>query len=185
MDDILEGKELEFDWFPEYKETDEYTGIIDLSNIAGHRPEVLLEFSDSLEAGMNQTFSSVYERLCGSGMEQQSVLLSDCLEALNRGCEVIKRELGECTEQEITARIEVCLSENGCVIAAVDNEDWKAWKDMEASLFMDSGIRVIEIAGIVDTCIVANDAADGDKDFVMVPLSDFSAMNGLLLEVLK
>ena len=207
MDDIKEGKDLEFDWFPECRETDDYTGIMDLSHIAAHKfegetegeaeeeyseiptgkggPEAFVCYDGGLEKALNRTFSSVHERLCGDRLEFQSILLSDCVEALNVGCEVIRSKLSECTDQEISARIEVCLNENGCVIAAVDNESWKELVGMEASLFMDSGIRIIEITQVKDDCIIVNDIADGNEDSVKVTISKFSRMNGLLLEVLK
>lgn len=160
----------------EYSEIECMDEAIEAVNV----PEIY--FGEELDMAMKYVFSDVKKKLCGRQTEVSSGLVADYIDEIRKNCEVFFSELHNCTESEVYARISQCLAENGCVITAVDNGQWEDEKEYE-SIFMDDGMRILEVIGIDGEYLIINDY--GKTDGRKIQVSEFIKMNGLLLEVLK
>ena len=195
FDDLSEIRNAEFDWFgdePEaiYNDIDEsmdmpendmektdYTTVYETEEI----PDI--KYTEDVEAAMNEVFSYVYEQLCGFENEEFPRMLSDCIEELNKYCEVIQTDMDNCSASEIMARIEQCFSDKGCIVAIVDNSLWSEDNDEEA-VFADSGMRAVCITEMDNGRLTIIDPSEpGLVSYVSV--KDLSEAGGILLEVLK
>ena len=197
----------ELDWFREetdgMKRSVNYDSLTDLRMELEKQPleeefecgdikedGLMWKYSEDLADAMNDTFSAVSEKLYGYEMPEQKGLLSDYVRQLEEKCEVVTSGLCR-KEQEIQgntesiARIEACLSERGCVIAMVSDDQWREYLREPEALLMDSGVRSLWVTGIKGDMVVVNDFANENGRSLCVPREEFCKMHGILMEVYK
>lgn len=197
--DGFEANEVEYDWFSEQPENEnKFEDVADLRDSAALAVEEMdkrlielpetgkegVTFAEGLEGSMNMAFSSVYEKLCGTPPQKQYELISEWTRELGERCEVIRTELGKCTQAEIAARISACFNENGCVLAVLDNGIWQEVKDGE-ELFLDGGLATVEISEINDGQLTLLNYNRGQRREIRMSVDSFVETCGLLFEVLK
>lgn len=212
-EDAADGLE-EFDWFLEGTEDSklavDYDSLIDLKEealgIAALEPEAAPEFacgdiledglmwkhSESLTAAIGDVFSAVSEKLCGCGIPEAYGHISRYLERLGERCELVWSGIYCGTDAktnwlhtETIARIEACLSEQGCVIAMVGDEQWRGLVGEEELPFADSGVRTMQVIGMQGKDLVVNDFANEAGCRLRIPMEDFCGLHGILAEVYK
>lgn len=204
-DQVFEGKELEFDWFPDsiemLEEISDYSEITDLKIEAKELPidiisaldnentnlrndEIREDFGEGLDGAMGYVFSEVEEKLCGIESKIKSEYLTDYIDELNQKCEVICTNICNCSESELRSRVEQCVNDNGCVIATIDNICLTYDDEME-SVFLDDGIKTIEIIGIEDLVVIAKDYSLYFESRIEININKFLKLNGIILEVFK
>lgn len=195
LENFFEEDILEFEWFSdEIEALDEdavYSEIMDLKlevEKGMEREEEIWKpekcFYGDLNGMMKTVFSDVQENLCGRKAEICSSILAAHIKELSQYCEVLSSDLYDCLESEVCARIEKCIDEKGCVIAVVDNGQWENDGKQEM-IFLDDGMRVLEVIGIDDKNLIINDYGRPDGENIQVQVTEFVKMNGVLLEVLK
>lgn len=154
------------------------------------------KYSEGLYEAMRDVFCAVFEKLCGYGIQEVSKSISGSIEQLEKKCEVVWSgifyedsmrtvEDGQEWHPEAAARIESCLSQNGCVIAMVSDEQWRRIKGEEDLPFADSGVRSLHVIGLKGGDVIVNDFADKKGCCFHVPLQQFSGLHGILAEVYK
>ncbi len=194
FENIFDGNELEFDWFPdELSETEPYDEITDLSYEA---QELMNAYDDTeeidsiatdieeypkerLDMCMNSVFSDVKEKLCGVKCDVQSEYFSEYIDELSSDCEIISTPIHNCSKSELKSRVEQCIEENGCIIAAIDNSGFES-----ETVFLDGGSRVVNVVGIDDSFIYLSDNFFSGN-MTSISIEDFLKLDGMILEVLK
>lgn len=198
----------EFDWFlSEGTEISaDYDGIPDLKKMPqeewlersslGEIEEdgLMWKYSENLADAMEDVYFAVSQKLCGKGLEGCSGIPGEYMERLGRKCEIVQSGLnltdslgdfGDAKNAEPIARIEVCLSEHGCVIAMVSDEQWRSLSGELQSPFADSGVRTIQVIGLAGGDVIVNDFANDQGKCMHVPKNEFCGLHGMLLEVYK
>lgn len=194
----------EFDWFPEGTEgahTD-YEGLTDLRLEALRDPEdnweqicgdieedgLMWKYSEGLAGAADGVFGAVSEKLCGCGLPECSGVMSQYAEQLGKRCEIVQSRIFHPDGglwAEPVVRIQTCLSEHGCVVAMVRDDQWRLLTGEPESPFWDSGVRTIQVIGVQGEHIVVNDFANDQGCRLQVPAEKFCALHGILMEVYK
>lgn len=199
----LDGLE-EFDWFPEKSDEihTDYESLTDLREEALHGPEdsrereygdieengLMWKYSEGLAAAADNVFGAVCEKLCGCGLPACGGVMSQYAEQLERHCELVQSRLFHMDGgpyPEAAARIQACLSEKGCVVAMVEDGQWRYLTGEPELPFWDSGIRAVQVIGIQGEQVIVNDFSNVLGSRFQVPVKAFCALDGILMEVYK
>lgn len=156
----------------------------------GQEDGLAWRFEEGLCASMHSAFDSVSEKLCGVRLTERSDYFADYMEQLENGCVVIPSRLGregrgEGAGAEAVARIRGCFAEDGCVLAAVSDSQWRELAGEPEGAFADSGLRTLQVIGLTGQDVIVNDYASPKGKARKVPCQDFCSLCGTLLEVYK
>lgn len=199
----LDGLE-EFEWFPENLDEahTDYESLTDLREEALHGPEdgwerecgdieedgLMWKYSEGLVAAADNVFGAVCEKLCGYGLPACGGVISQYAEQLGRHCELVQSSLFHLNGgpyPEAVARIQACLSEKGCVVAMIEDGQWRRLTGEPELPFWDSGIRTVQVIGIQGEQIIVSDFANALGSRFQVPIKVFCTLDGILMEVYK
>lgn len=142
-------------------------------------------FDEDMKTAMGHTFGAVYERLNGYEVNFKFDVLEEYISQIHRSCTVIASSIQQQWVNESIARIAYCLSENGCVIALVSDNQWRKITGEKIKPYFDSGIRAVWITGLDGGKVILNDFASKKGRQMTVAKEDFCGLTGELLEVYK
>lgn len=199
MQGFHDAGELEFDWFPEGQDLRpvDYQGLEDLreqaenvdlpeeANALKVEDDGMWRYCESLTGAAAGVFGAIYVKLCGREPAYGELMTpSSYVEQLSGRCEVVRTALSA-GAAKTAARMEACLTENGCVAAMVSDAQWRRLLGEEESPFFDSGIRMLQIVGMDREYLTVRDFAYAQGCSLPVSRNDFCALDGVLLEVYK
>lgn len=217
LNERQDGNPESRDWYlEETEDTPDFEGLTDLRKEAllfygGKEAEVkernavecgdikadglMWKYSENLAGAMEEIFSAVSEKLCGSRLAGHMGLTADGIRELARRCEIVQSRMYgaqniresavQADQTEPLARIEACLCDHGCVVALVSDAQWRERMGETPCPFADSGVRTLQIIGLREGTVIVNDFASSQGRGLAVDGMEFCSLCGLLLEVYK
>lgn len=156
---------------------------IDFPRIGDREVDGLMwSYCENLDQAAYLVFSETLEQLTGEGLEPNGPL-SEYTDCLMGRCLVITSELPDGKEPAV--RTLNCLSEKGCVIAAVSDAKWRTLMGLDTEPFWDSGIRVMQFTGCGPEGIYLNDPMNPSGRQNLLTFDNLSKLQGILMEVYK
>lgn len=151
--------------------------------------ENMWKYCEKLTDAAEGVFSAIYEKLCGRQMPECAGTPARYVEQMGKRCEVVQTELGDSAAgrraDAVTARLQSCFSERGCVAAMVSDAQWRQLIGAPDSPFADSGVRTLQIIGMKNSHIIVNDFANSEGRSLEIQKGAFCALYGILIEVYK